>query len=284
MPGILSTVLARMGQWLWTRLISPLLDAVRSFGRWFSNLLVGVAMPIRPADSAAGQPADRLADVRDAQYSAAARTDLAPAAIPAKSPTELGTTCAATWTQVAHVSYRDLATRWQGLGAELSAGLRAVQREAAQDDRAASYMMGLHILLRQVESAVPQLQRLATGTQWGARDREGLRTFLLQSLLPVLDTLHRGQQAFARDHDQHPIVSKVRMLYMQTSGQFQRLLAMLDVREVNPVGQRFDPSEQEALASTDGQWAPRGHVEVVFLPGFWHGAQLLRPAQVGVAQ
>lgn len=275
-----------MGQWLWTQLISPLLDAVRSFGRWFNKLLGGLATPIRPVDSASDQPADRLAGVRDAQRFAAARTDLTPASTPAKPKpsTQLRTTSAATWTQVARVSYRDLATRWQGLDVDLSAGLCAVQREAAQDDRAASYVTGLHILLRQIESAVPQVQRLAAGTQWGAHANESLRTFLLQSLLPILDTLHRGQQAFARERDQSPTVSKVRMLYMQTSGQFQRLLAMLGVREVNPVGQRFDPNEQEALASTDGQGAPRGHVEVVFLPGFWHGSQLLRPAQVGVAR
>jgi molecular chaperone GrpE len=56
------------------------------------------------------------------------------------------------------------------------------------------------------------------------------------------------------------------------------------VREIHPTGQRFDPRAHEAVAVEDDPSVPRGHVLAVYRPGFWLGAQLLRPAQVSVTR
>src|SRR5664280_1132835 len=73
------------------------------------------------------------------------------------------------------------------------------------------------------------------------REKEELRQFasvnLLQSLLPILDNLQLGLAAARQQTDTKTVVDGVAMVLEQLKG----VLLHHGLKEVNPVGQKFDP-------------------------------------------
>ena len=113
------------------------------------------------------------------------------------------------------------------------------------------------------------------------REREDLRLAgveeMVRELLPVLDNFERALQ-HAQD-DSGAFQQGVEMIAKQLWDTLERR----GVREVNPVGQPFDPVLHEAVQRVeDGQY-PLGTVAWVMLKGYTMGDRLVRPAMVGVA-
>ncbi|MCW8985304.1 MAG: nucleotide exchange factor GrpE [Thermoanaerobaculales bacterium] len=113
------------------------------------------------------------------------------------------------------------------------------------------------------------------------REREDSRLAgveeMVRELLPVLDNFERALQ-HAED-DSGAFQQGVEMIAKQLWDTLERR----GVKEVNPVGQPFDPELHEAVQRVeDGQHAP-GTVAWVMLKGYTMGDRLVRPAMVGVA-
>jgi molecular chaperone GrpE len=112
-----------------------------------------------------------------------------------------------------------------------------------------------------------------------SKDVERSRRTTLVSFLEVLDNLDRAL-ASANDRADDPFVQGVSMVRQQ----FLAVLDGLGVSRVDPLGQPFDPTRHEAVATTPGTPdTPDGHVTGVIRPGYLIGEEVLRPAMVAVA-
>jgi molecular chaperone GrpE len=104
---------------------------------------------------------------------------------------------------------------------------------------------------------------------------ERAKSGLVRELLPVVDNLERAL-ASADDGEQH-LAEGVRMVHAE-------LIAVLErngIEQFDPVGDRFDPSEHEAL-SVRSEGEPGLVVDVVE-KGYRTNGTVLRPARVVVS-
>lgn len=100
---------------------------------------------------------------------------------------------------------------------------------------------------------------------------------MIRDLLPVLDNFERALQH--ADDDSGAFLQGVEMIAKQLWDTLERR----GVREVNPVGQPFDPELHEAVQRVEDGQHPPGTVAWVMLKGYTMGDRLIRPAMVGVA-
>jgi molecular chaperone GrpE len=101
---------------------------------------------------------------------------------------------------------------------------------------------------------------------------------LAKELLPALDNLDRALDAADQDD---PLLEGVRFVRSELSA----ALARVGVESFSPVGETFDPSLHEAMASTPqpAGGPASGTVVEVYQPGYRLGATVIRPARVVVA-
>jgi molecular chaperone GrpE len=120
---------------------------------------------------------------------------------------------------------------------------------------------------------------------------ERARSGLVRELLPVVDNLERalasagfGQGAgsargAAPTSEEQHLAEGVRLVHSE-------LIAVLErngVRQFDPVGERFDPAEHEALSMRDQDGAESGLVLDVVEKGYRTNGTILRPARVVVS-
>jgi molecular chaperone GrpE len=101
---------------------------------------------------------------------------------------------------------------------------------------------------------------------------------LAKELLPALDNLDRALEAADQDD---PLLEGVRFVRTELSA----ALARVGVESFSPVGETFDPSLHEAMASTPQPpgGPASGTVVEVYQPGYRLGQTVIRPARVVVA-
>jgi molecular chaperone GrpE len=99
---------------------------------------------------------------------------------------------------------------------------------------------------------------------------------LAKELLPALDSLDRALEGAAQDD---PLLDGVRLVRSELSA----ALARVGVESFSPLGERFDPTEQEAMAQRPGDDAESGTVLDVYEAGYRMGETIIRPARVVVA-
>jgi molecular chaperone GrpE len=120
---------------------------------------------------------------------------------------------------------------------------------------------------------------------------ERARSGLVRELLPVVDNLERALAstgfgkaagsapgAAPTSEEQH-LAEGVRLVHSE-------LIAVLErngVRQFDPVGERFDPAEHEALSMRDQDGAESGLVLDVVEKGYRTNGTILRPARVVVS-
>jgi molecular chaperone GrpE len=107
----------------------------------------------------------------------------------------------------------------------------------------------------------------------GQRAKSGF----VRELLPVVDNLERAL-ASAGDDEQH-LAAGVRLVHSE-------LIAVLErngVEQFDPRGDRFDPSEHEALSMRSEDGAESGTVLDVVEKGYRANGGILRPARVVVS-
>jgi molecular chaperone GrpE len=106
---------------------------------------------------------------------------------------------------------------------------------------------------------------------------ERAKSGLVRELLPVVDNLERAL-ASAAEGEQH-LAEGVRLVHSE-------LIAVLErngVEQFDPAGQRFDPSEHEALSMRADDEAESGVVLDVVEKGYRANGTILRPARVVVS-
>jgi len=117
------------------------------------------------------------------------------------------------------------------------------------------------------------------------RELEKSRRFALENvmgeLLGVRDNLERGLDAF---NSETTSVEQLREGSELTLKELDKVLHRHGVKEINPLGERFDPEQHEALtAQPSDQQEPDTVLEVIQKGAELH-ERLLRPARVVVAK
>lgn len=150
-------------------------------------------------------------------------------------------------------------------GAPAGDGVSAAKKEAADNyDR---YVR-----------AVADLENVRRRT---VREKDELRLFaasrVLEDLLPVMDNLALGLTAAKQPNaDLKTLIGGVDMVLTQ----LKTALANHGLKEINPVGQPFDPHSHDAISHQASDKVKEEHVLTVVRNGFSLNGRLLRPASV----
>ena len=116
-----------------------------------------------------------------------------------------------------------------------------------------------------------------------AREIEGARKFgaerLAQAILPVRDSLEAGLMAGEKAGQTVLVEGQQATLRLLDDA-----FAASGIREINPVGQPFDPNRHEALSLVPGQGVAPNTVLEVVQKGYELNDRLLRAAKVLVAR
>jgi molecular chaperone GrpE len=99
---------------------------------------------------------------------------------------------------------------------------------------------------------------------------------LAKELLPALDNLDRALEGA---EEQDPLLAGVRLVRTDIVA----TLARLGIEAFSPLGEPFDPNQQEAMAQQPVQGAESGTVAEVYQDGYRMGETIIRPARVLVA-
>ncbi len=116
------------------------------------------------------------------------------------------------------------------------------------------------------------------------REKDDLRTAatgrVLEDVFPVLDTLGLAIQAAQQPNaDLKSLVGGVEMVL----NQLKSALASHGLKEINPVGQAFDPHQHEAISHQPSEDVKEEHVTTVVRTGYSLNGRLLRPASVVIS-
>lgn len=130
-------------------------------------------------------------------------------------------------------------------------------------------------------SAQAELQNLRKRTE---RELQNAHKFALEKfiseLLPVKDSLEMGIAAAAETVD----VAKLQEGSELTLKMFAMTLEKFGVKEIDPLGDKFDPELHEAMAMQPSEQAVPNTVLQVIQKGYLLNNRLVRPAMVIVAQ
>jgi molecular chaperone GrpE len=153
--------------------------------------------------------------------------------------------------------------------AELAGDLDELVRTAAQRDE--------YLALAQRTQADFENYRKRVAREAAAAQERGVAA-LAKELLPALDNLDRALEAAA---DDDPLLEGVRLVRTELNG----ALARAGIESYSPLGEAFDPSVHEAMATLPQppEGAASGTVVEVYQPGYRLGSNMIRPARVVVA-
>ncbi|HEY6453177.1 MAG TPA: nucleotide exchange factor GrpE [Steroidobacteraceae bacterium] len=127
--------------------------------------------------------------------------------------------------------------------------------------------------------AVAELDNVRKRAQ---RDIESAHRYALErfagELLPVRDSLELGVRNGAASDARSALAGQEATLKL-----LERAFEKFSIRQIDPTGQRFDPSLHEAVLMQETADAPPGSVLQVVQSGYELHGRLLRPARVVVA-
>ena len=157
--------------------------------------------------------------------------------------------------------------------------------EISPEEEIASLSAQVEGLQQEVASARDQMLRAAAEAQNVRRraeaDVEKARKFALEKfareLLPVVDSLEKATEALvSAEESQKEGVEMTLQLYLAALEKFH-------IKQVNPLGQLFDPQYHEAMSMVPNPAMPSNSVMDVLQKGYTLNDRLLRPAMVVVA-
>lgn len=102
---------------------------------------------------------------------------------------------------------------------------------------------------------------------------------LLKELLPLVDYFKQALKAVPAERKGEPWVEGVRHI----QSRLEQILAYHGVKELEVVGEKFDPSWHEAVAEVADSGQPAGTIIDEVRTGFMLHDKLLQPARVKVA-
>lgn len=101
-----------------------------------------------------------------------------------------------------------------------------------------------------------------------------VRKDVLAQFLPIIDDFERAMEQVPEDEKSNSWVTGLAMI----ESKFRNVLERSDVQAIDPVGQPFDPSKHEAVATDPG--TDGSTVVEVYQKGYSIGDMLVRPAMV----
>lgn len=116
------------------------------------------------------------------------------------------------------------------------------------------------------------------------REKDELRTTatgrVLEDIFPVLDNLALAINAAKQPNaDLKSLIGGIEMVLTQLKSG----LSAHGLKEINPVGQAFDPHQHESISHQPSKDVKEEHVLTVVRTGYSLGGRLLRPAAVVVS-
>ena len=152
--------------------------------------------------------------------------------------------------------------------AELAGQLEAAKAEAASNyDKFMRNAADFENFRRRTIREKDELRAVATGR-------------VLEDVFPVLDTLALAINAAKQPKaDVKSLVGGIEMVLSQ----LKTALANHGLKEINPVGQPFDPHQHEAISHQPSKEVPEENVLSVVRTGYALNGRLLRPASVIVS-
>ena len=152
--------------------------------------------------------------------------------------------------------------------------LERLQQELAQsEERAKSHWDQYLRAVAEIDNVRKRAQRDVENAS-----RYGLEKFAAE-LLPVLDSLQLAVSNAAHADAKSLIEGQAATLKLLV-----KAFSKLEIREINPVGEPFDPARHEAVMAQESATAEPNAVLQVVQPGFELAGRLLRPARVIVAK
>lgn len=103
---------------------------------------------------------------------------------------------------------------------------------------------------------------------------------MLVSLLPIIDDFELAMGSVPAELQENPWLNGVQLVQRK----FQKLLEENNVTIIDPVGETFDASRHEAIATDDASDKESGTITVTLQKGYLAGDKVLRPARVKVAK
>ncbi len=103
---------------------------------------------------------------------------------------------------------------------------------------------------------------------------------VLKKLLPAMDDLNRALDNLPEDLQDHAWAQGIALVGQK----FNTILETYGLREIDPLGEAFDPNLHEAIGVDTDTQTESGHVTVVLQKGYAYGDRVVRPALVRVAQ
>lgn len=155
--------------------------------------------------------------------------------------------------------------------AEFEAVQRELDQALAKADEHWKLYLGAHA---EMENLRKRAEREVQNAHRFALER------FFSELLPARDSLELGLAAANEAID----VAKLREGVELTLKQLAAAMEKFGVRELNPLGAKFNPHEQEAMAMLPTDQAEPNTVVQVLQKGYLLNDRLLRPAKVLVAQ
>lgn len=177
--------------------------------------------------------------------------------------TAAGAASAAANTPGAAAASQQAETQANTSGNDLEQQLVAAKKEAAENyDRYVRSVADLENFRRRTVREKDELRQYASSR-------------VLEDLLPVMDNLALGLAAAkAPNADLKTLVGGITMVQEQ----FRSALSNHGLKEINPLGQAFDPNQHESIASQPHPEIAEGSVAQVVRVGYSLNGRLLRPA------
>jgi molecular chaperone GrpE len=156
--------------------------------------------------------------------------------------------------------------------AEIEGDLDELVRTAAQRDE--------YLALAQRTQADFENYRKRVAREAAAAQERGMSS-LAKELLPALDNLDRALEEADAKGGSDALLDGVRLVRSELAG----ALARAGIESFSPVGEPFDPSLHEAVATAEQPpgGASSGTVVEVYQAGYRLGGAIMRPARVVVA-
>lgn len=106
----------------------------------------------------------------------------------------------------------------------------------------------------------------------------------VKELLPVADSLEKAVESTEGHENAGEVVANIREGVEMTLTLFMNSLQKFNVKQLNPVGEPFDPQQHEAMSMVPAPDAEPNSVVAVVQKGYTLNDRLVRPAMVVIAK
>ena len=106
----------------------------------------------------------------------------------------------------------------------------------------------------------------------------------VKELLPVADSLEKAVESTEGHGDAGEVVANIREGVEMTLSLFMSSLKKFNVKQLDPVGEPFDPQQHEAMSMVPAPDAEPNSVVAVVQKGYTLNDRLVRPAMVVIAK